>query len=167
MPGPGRCSGVIDTAAQVQPGYRAVLRNREFRALWLTHVTSVLGDQVTLVVLAALVLERTGSVALSALSFAVMFLPWVIGAPLLSLAADRYPRRTVMVACDVGRGLLLFVMAVPAMPVWGLFLAAVVCALLGPPFEAARGATVPDVLSPELYPVGQSLQAASLQVAQL
>lgn len=158
---------MIDLAAQSRPGYRAVLRNREFRALWLTHVTSVLGNQVTLVVLAALVLERTGSVALSALSFAVMFLPWVIGAPLLSLAADRYPRRTVMVTCDVARGLLLLVMALPAMPVWGLFVAAVLCALLGPPFEAARGATVPDVLSAELYPVGQSLQAASLQVAQL
>ena len=156
-----------NASAPSRPGYRAVLRNREFRALWLTHVTSVLGNQVTLVVLAALVLERTGSVALSALSFAVMFLPWVIGAPLLSLAADRYPRRTVMVSCDVGRGLLLLVMALPVMPVWGLFVAATLCALLGPPFEAARGATVPDVLSAELYPVGQSLQAASLQVSQL
>ena len=144
-----------------------MLRNREFRALWLTHVTSVLGNQVTLVVLAAIVLERTGSVALSALSYAVMFLPWVVGAPLLSLAADRYPRRTVMVVCDVARGVLVLLMALPSMPVWALFVAAVVCALLGPPFEAARGATVPDVLTAEQYPVGQSLQSASLQVAQL
>jgi hypothetical protein len=40
-------------------------------------------------------------------------------------------------------------------------------ALLGPPFEAARGATVPEVLPPALYPVAQALSMASLQAAQL
>ena len=40
-------------------------------------------------------------------------------------------------------------------------------ALLGPPFEAARGATVPEVLPASLYPVAQALSAASLQAAQL
>ena len=34
----------------------------------------------------------------------------------------------------------------PGVPVWGLFVLSSLVALLGPPFEAARGATVPEVL---------------------
>ena len=154
-------------AVAAAPGYRTVLANREYRALWLTHVTSVLGDQVTLLVLASLVLARTGSVALSALSYTTMFLPWLLGGPLLSVLADRCPRRTVMIVCDVLRGLVVLTMALPVVPVWGLFALAATVALLGPPFEAARGATVPDVLTADEYPVAQSLSMASLQVAQL
>jgi len=160
-------SDVLLSAQDARPGYRAVLADTEFRALWFAHVTSVLGDQLTRIVLASLVLARTGSVALSALSFATTYLPWLLGGPLLSLFADRCPRRTVMVSCDAARGLLVLVMAVPGVPVWGLFVLASLVALLGPPFEAARGATVPEVLPAALYPVGQALSMASLQAAQL
>ena len=72
-----------------------------------------------------------------------------------------------MVVCDVARGLLLLLMAVPAIPVWALLVLAACSAVLGPPFEAARGAMLPDVLSEEDYATGQSLSMASLQVAQL
>ncbi len=150
-----------------QPGYRDVLRNGEFRALWGAHLASVLGDQVTRVALASLVLARTGSVALTAFSVATTYLPWLLGGPLLGVLADRCPRRTVMVTCDVARGLLLLLMAVPAVPVWALLLLAACSALLGPPFEAARGAMLPDVLAPEDYATGQALSMAGLQVAQL
>ena len=149
------------------PGYRDVLGVPEFRALWATHVTSAVGDQVTRVALASLVLARTGSVALSALVFTVSFLPWLLGGPVLGVLADRYPRRTLMVACDVGRGLLVAAMALPGVPVWSLFVLGTLAALLAPVFEAARGATVPEVLTAEQYPVGQSLAMASLQLAQL
>ena len=158
---------VPSTEQEPRPGYRAVLANTEFRALWFAHVTSVLGDQLTRIVLASVVLARTGSVTLSALSFATTYLPWLLGGPLLSLFADRCPRRTVMVACDAARGLLVLAMVVPGMPVWGLFVLASLVALLGPPFEAARGATVPEVLPAPLYPVAQALSMASLQGAQL
>ena len=158
---------VQQAAQEARPGYRAVLANTEFRALWFAHVTSMLGDQLTRIVLASIVLARTGSVALSALSFATTYLPWLLGGPLLSLFADRCPRRTVMVTCDVGRGLLVLAMVVPGVPVWGLFALASLVALLGPPFEAARGATVPEVLPAPLYPVAQALSMASLQAAQL
>ena len=160
-------SDVLLPGEAPRPGYRAVLANTEFRALWFAHVTSMLGDQLTRIALAAIVLSRTGSVTLSALSFATTYLPWLLGGPLLSLFADRCPRRTVMVVCDAGRGLLVLLMVVPGLPVWGLFVLASLVALLGPPFEAARGATVPDVLPAPLYPVAQALSMGSLQAAQL
>ena len=160
-------SDVLLPVEEPRPGYRAVLANTEFRALWFAHVTSVLGDQLTRIALASIVLARTGSVTLSALSFATTYLPWLLGGPLLSLFADRCPRRTVMVVCDAARGLLVLVMVVPGVPVWGLFVLASLVALLGPPFEAARGATVPEVLPAPLYPVAQALSMGSLQAAQL
>ena len=76
---------------------------REFRALWLSVILSSAGDRLALVALAVLVYERTNSPLLAAVAYAAGYLPWVIGGLFLSDLADRYPRRTVMVACDAVR----------------------------------------------------------------
>jgi MFS family permease len=135
---------VTDAAALpgAVPAYQQVLGNVEFRALWLAPLSSAFGDQVTRVALAAVVLARTGEMSLSAASVAVTFLPWLLGAPLLDLLADRCPRRTVMVWCDAARAGLVALMAAP-LPVPLLLVLASVASLLGSPFEAARCATIP------------------------
>ena len=58
-----------------------------------------------------LVYDRTHSALLTAATYAVTFLPWVIGGLALSGLADRLPRREVMIACDVARMVLVCVMA--------------------------------------------------------
>ena len=84
--------------------FRDVFGVREFRALWGAAVLSLVGDQIAIVALTWLVFERTDSPLLSAATYAISFLPWIIGGPLLSGLADRLPRRDVMVACDVAPG---------------------------------------------------------------
>ena len=104
-------------------GFGGVLRVREFRALWLAEALSVCGDQVARVALALVVFDRTNSAALTALTYALTFVPAVLGGVLLSGLADRYPRRAVIVTTDVVRGVLAAAMAVPGMPfgmLWAL-----------------------------------------------
>ena len=43
------------------PGYRDVLRNREFACLVVAHTVSLLGTAIAAVALAVLVFERTAS----------------------------------------------------------------------------------------------------------
>jgi MFS family permease len=74
--------------------FGAVLRVAEFRALWIAEVFSVAGDQLARVALALLVFSRTGSASLTALTYALTFVPALIGGWLLSGLADRWPRRT-------------------------------------------------------------------------
>src|SRR2546423_7006657 len=102
-------------------GFAAALRGAEFRALWLAEALSVFGDQVARVALALLVYAQTDSAALTALTYALTFVPAVLGGFLLSGLADRYPRRSVIVVTDVLRAGLAAAMAIPGMPLWLLW----------------------------------------------
>jgi len=73
----------------------------EFRALWFARCLSLIGDQLARVALAILAFDQTGSPALTALTYALTYLPAVVSGPLLSGLADRYPRRAVMIAADL------------------------------------------------------------------
>jgi MFS family permease len=147
--------------------YREVLAVKEFRALYAAHVTSLLGDQAAKVALAILVLERSDSPLLAALAYAVGYLPWIVGGPILSPLADRRPRREVMVRCDLVRAAAIGAMALPGVPLWLLFLLLLGASLLMPPFEAARAATMPDVLTGDRYVVASSLSNITNQLCQV
>ncbi len=147
--------------------FRDVFGVREFRALWGAAVLSLVGDQIAIVALTWLVFERTDSPLLSAATYAISFLPWIIGGPLLSGLADRLPRRDVMVACDVVRAVLLCAMSVPGAPLWVLCALLFLTELCSPPFSAARAAVLPDVLPGDLYVVGTAIGNITSQVGQV
>lgn len=96
--------------------FRDALAVAEFRALWSAEVISVCGDQLARVALSVLVFERTSSAALTALTYALTFVPAVLGGALLAGLADRFPRRAVLVTADVVRAGLAGLMALPWMP---------------------------------------------------
>ena len=77
--------------------FRAVFAVREFRALWFSEILSIAGDRLALVALTLLVYDRTKSPLLAAATYAAGYVPWVIGGLFLADAADRHPRRSVMV----------------------------------------------------------------------
>lgn len=146
------------------PGAFAVA---EFRALWLAQVFSVAGDQLAAVGIAVLVFDRTGSPAWTALSYAMTFLPDLAGGALLGGLADRYPRRHVMIACDLARAALVAVMAIPGQPVAFLVVILAVTQLLSAPFQAARNAVLPAVLAGERYLAGVMVSRITLQLGQV
>ena len=55
--------------------YRAVFAVGEFRVLYAAQVLSVVGDQLSRVALSVLVFERTASAGLTALTYALTYLP--------------------------------------------------------------------------------------------
>ncbi len=125
----------------------------------------MLGDQVARVALSVLVYERTRSAALTALTYAMTYLPSVVGGPLLSGLADRRPRRSLMIACDLVRLLLVLLMAVPGLPLALLLGLLAVATLCEAPFDAARAALLPDVLPGERYAMGGAITQVVLQSA--
>ncbi|HET6816318.1 MAG TPA: MFS transporter [Mycobacteriales bacterium] len=125
---------------------RDVLANREFRAMYAAQALSVVGDQLARIAVALLVFDRSHSALLTAVSFGVSYLPWVVGGPLLAGYADRMPRRTVMIASDLVRVVLVLGIAIPGMPIAALLVLVTLVALMEPPFLAARAAMLPDVI---------------------
>jgi MFS family permease len=148
-------------------GFGAVLGVPEFRALWAAELFSIFGDQLARVALAILVFQRTSSAALSALTYALTFVPAVIGGALLSGLADRYPRRRVLVATDLVRAALAATMAIPGLPLPAMWALVAVLALAGAPFKAAQQALLPQVLDGQRYLTGLSLRQVTTQGTQL
>jgi predicted MFS family arabinose efflux permease len=144
-----------------------VLRVPEFRVLWLADAQSMAGDQLARVALSVLVFERTSSALLTALTYALTFLPALIGGALLSGLADRMPRRRVMIGADLIRAVLLGVMALPGMPLWVVCALLVFAVLAGSPFSAAESALMPEILTGEAFVVGTGLRTITNQLAQL
>ncbi len=159
-------------AHETRPGNRAatfreVFASTEFRAVFSAAVLSWVGDFMAKAAVSALVYRQTGSVAESAASFAVGFLPWVIGGPVLAALAERYPPRGVMITCDVLRALLIALLALPGTPVPVLLALLFAAALLNPPFEASRSALLPRILDGDRYVVGLAAQNSTGQGAQV
>ncbi|WP_306334657.1 MFS transporter [Streptomyces sp. KL118A] len=139
-------------------GYTRVFAVREFRAVFAAHALSLLGVVVSEIALTVLVYGLTGSPLLSALTFALGMLPYLVGGTLLSGIADRYPPRRVLVGCDLVCAGCAGLMALPATPVAGLLALRCVIALVSPVFNGTRMATLTDILGDgDLFVLGRSL----------
>ncbi|MFI9455736.1 MFS transporter [Amycolatopsis sp. NPDC052450] len=150
------------------PRMTAALANREFRALWLAEVQSLIGDQLTIVALAILVYDRTGSALLSAVVYSLTFLPALAGGLGLSQLADRYPRRTVLVVSSLIQGLLIAIMAIPGTPLALLCGLVVLARLVNAPGNAAQNALTREVFTDDdLYLKSQDIRGISTNTAML
>jgi predicted MFS family arabinose efflux permease len=155
----------VTSSPAPRPSYRSVFAVAEFRVLWLSYVLSAGGDRLALVAMTLLVYARTKSPFLAAVTFASGFVPYLIGGLFLSGLADRLPRRTVMVACDAARALLVGAMLVPRLNLGVLIALLYLVTVLQPPFDAARSAIVRDMMDAPRYPLAMAvLQSTSRTV---
>lgn len=159
--------GVTETEAARRATFRDVFAIGEFRWLWLAYLLSIAGDQLALVALTVLVYARTHSPLATAAAYTVGFLPWLIGGPALAALADRIPRRTVMIGCDLASAVLVAVMALPPVPLWALIALLFAVTLLGSPYRAARSAMLPDILAGDRYVLGTAAMQTTNRAGRL
>src|SRR6266576_6050260 len=89
-------------------GYGELLRgNRSFRLLWLGQVVSQMGDWFDTIAVYTITLRLTGSTRSVALIMVARFLPSVVVGPLSGVVADRFSRRSIMIASDLVRALVV------------------------------------------------------------
>jgi MFS family permease len=130
-------------------------------------VLSFAGDQFAQVAIAILVYRRTHSAFLTALAYALTYLPPIAGGPLLSGLADLFPRRRIMISCDVLRIGTVGLMAIPGMPFAALCALLFCTVLAGAPFSSARAALLPDVLPGDKFVLGSAVGNITFQASQL
>jgi MFS family permease len=155
------------TAKPTRVGYAAPLVNSEFRGLTIAQVISECGDQVARIALAVLVFNQLHSAFYTALTYAVGYLPLVIGGALLGPIVDWMPRRRLMLLCHAARAVLVALIALPGIPVWAALLLLAGVSLFEAPFSAARASMIPDLLPDgPTYAAAVSLGRALNQVDQ-
>ncbi len=143
------------------PSFRDVFAHPEFRALWVSYVLSSVGDRLALVALTLLVYDRSKSPLLAAVTFAAGFVPYLFGGMFLSGLADRLPRRSLLVACDLIRFVLVAAMLAPRVPLAAMIALLYAVTLLQPPFDAGRSAVVRDVMDSDRYPLAMAVMGST------
>jgi MFS family permease len=147
--------------------FRDVFAVAEYRAVYFSLVVNWVGDYLARAAIIVLVYQQTQSVLLSAASFAVSYLPWIIGGPVLAALAERYPYRRVLVISDLARAVPIALIALPGMNVYAI-LALLFIAMLGaPPTQAARSALMPLILERRTVVTGLAINASTSQAAQV
>lgn len=134
-----------ESAPPEQPDSGSVWRDREFRGVWVALVLSLAGDQLARVALTVLLYTATGSALWAASGGVVSLLGPILGGPLLGGLADRYPRRTVMIVCDLASAGLIAAMTVPGLPLVAMVALLLAASVLIGPFTAARSALIRDL----------------------
>lgn len=144
--------------AEPAAGYARVFAVPEFRAVFAAHALSLLGVMVSEIALSVLVYDLTGSPLMSALTFALGLMPYVIGGTLLSGIADRFPARRVLVVCDLVCAACVAPMVVPGAHIGVLLALRCAVAVVSPVFQGTRMASLTDILGDgELFVLGRSL----------
>jgi MFS family permease len=139
----------------------APFRHRDFRLLWGGMCVSLLGDGVFLVAIAWQAYELSNAPTALSLVGIAMTVPTIAFLLLGGVLSDRMDRRKVMLAADVGRGLVVGLIALlsltGALELWHLvaLVAAygAAAAFFGPAFDA---------ITPEVLPADELAQANAL-----
>jgi hypothetical protein len=147
--------------------FRDVFAVREYRALYLALIASWVGEYLSRAAVTVLVFQQTQSVVLSAASFAISYLPWIAGGPLLAALAERYPYRRVMALCDFSRMILIALVLIPGLPIPVLLVVLFLSMLASPPSQAARSALLPLLLGRDRLVIALAVNSTTMQAAQV
>ena len=130
---------------------------KDFFRLWLAQVVSALGDWIGFLAILAIA-DRIGGAGAIGVVMTARILPGFFLAPVAGVLLDRWNRKRVMVACDVGRGLVLlslpFVDSIPQLVIVS-FLLEVLTVMWSPAKEAE---------TPNMVPAGHLATANSLSM---
>ncbi|MBW2261746.1 MAG: MFS transporter, partial [Deltaproteobacteria bacterium] len=146
---------------------------RNVMLLWGGQVLSQAGDSVYMIALMWLMLDLTGSKALTGLAAMSAYLPTLLIGLFAGVVADRYNRRTVMALADLLRaGLVMTIPLAASMGlleggrgavVLGLVTFAVAC--VSTLFNPARDALIPDITPKGKLTIANGLIQTSWQLA--
>lgn len=142
---------------------RALLvRNRDFRRLFLASVVSLAGDWFSFVAVASLVTELTGRAGAPAFVYAATVLPVFLASPIAGTIADRFDRKRILITADLARVPVALALCLAAW--WGstaLAIAASIALAIGASFsDPISSAATPNLVDADELASAQSLMGA-------
>jgi MFS family permease len=152
--------------------YLGLLREHDFRRLWLAQTVSQVGSEVTFLALPLVAVLVIGA---SAFEVAALGAIQFVARTLLALPAgawvDRVSRKRVLVGADLGRAVVLIVIPISAaegwLSMWLLYAVAFVAAALTVFFDIGYQAILPDLVDRDRLAEGNSRLEITNSAAQI
>jgi len=175
VPTAGRCAGTeLRESATVRDGRKSyrfldVLRNRNFRLLWMGEGISLLGDQFYLIALPWLVLKLTGSPLAIGTVLALAAIPRALFMLVGGALTDRFSPRALMLCSNLGRFTLVASLAALTVTgqvqLWMLYTFALLFGLANAFFFPAQSAIIPKLLGTERLQTGNAIIQGTAQLS--
>ncbi len=145
---------------------RLVRRNRNFRHLWSAQIVSELGDWFYTLAIYSLLLQLTGKASSVALALVLQVLPQTFIGPVAGVVNDRIRRKRVMIAADLARMVIVFLMLFVRSRslVWLVYPLLFVETLMAAFFEPARSSVIPNITAREDVILANTLSSATWSV---
>jgi MFS family permease len=151
---------------------RSLFRKPDFARLWSASTISLFGSQITLIAIpfiAAVVLNASpGEVGLLV---TVDFLPFLVLTLPAGVWVDRFSRKRILVAADIGRALTLatipIAFALDALTIWQLYAVGFINGVFTVFFDVADQSYLPTVLERDELVDGNSKLQISVSAAQI
>ncbi len=147
------------------------LRSGAFAWFWMGQTISLLGDGAFRVALAVAVYQLTRSSLAMGLFLTAQILPELLFTLIGGVAADRLSRRLVLACSDVGRAMVVLVIAglawLSLLHLWHLFVLAVLFGFIQSFFGPAYRALVPELVVKEWYASANALTELGIQFGNL
>jgi DHA3 family macrolide efflux protein-like MFS transporter len=145
-------------------GLSLLFRNKDFGALWCGRLVSDFGDRLELVAIPWLIYGMTGSASGVALWYISISLPSILFGPVVGVLIDRFDRKSVMIASDLIRGVLVGVVPFVQTP-FQVYVVAFMISLFYAIFDPTLQAVLPDMMKDkDDLIVANSLTAAANSV---
>ena len=147
--------------------YSAVMRNKRFRALWLSQFVSGVGDWLVIGLLIPLVTTLTGgsSFAVAGIMIAKI-IPSLLLSSFIGAFVDRFDRRRLMIACDLVRAVLtLFLLFTNNLAV--IYLTVLLMETASLFYTPARNALLPRLVDESEFAVANGLAYTTQQASML
>ncbi len=147
----------------------SVLRNRNFRLLWIGEGISLLGDQFYLIALPWLVLSLTGDALVVGTVLATAGIPRALFMLVGGALTDRFTPRTLMIHSNLARmvltGLLAALVATNLIQLWMLYALALFFGLADAFFFPAQTSMVPKLVDRDQLQAGNAMIQGTAQLS--
>lgn len=151
--------------------YRVLIKEKEYRKLLCANIINRFGDSVDALAFSWLVYDLTGEASFMALTVALNYLPTILLQPFTGVLADRVKKQSMMVWCDIARGVTVAVagalMLLGLLEVWMLIAMTVLNSVLEAFREPAGFAAMPLLLGEAHYQKATAMNSSLSRVSTL
>ena len=140
----------------------AIFRNRSFALMWTGQLISTAGSSLTSLASSILVFRLTGSALSVGLMLMATALPSLFVGLLAGVFVDRYDRKRIMIAADLLRAVLVFLIPfLIRFDLGWLYAIVMLSSAIGQFFEPAHASVLPELASDQELAAANSLMAIS------
>jgi len=145
-------------------GYRALLSNKNFRALWIAQIFSQIADRVIFVVFVAVIANNftTTSTTYQSLLYVAFTIPAMLFTAVAGVFIDKWNKKLTLVITNISRAVLIAMLPVFSKTLAGIYILAFLVSSITQFFVPAEASSIPATVNKNQLLSANSLFTATM-----